>query len=65
MQKMVMGNTVLHLAALTAKNDKILKYLLSAGASVKAITAFEETAFDLASENEILAKNKTNISFLK
>ncbi|MCX2681859.1 ankyrin repeat domain-containing protein [Galbibacter sp. EGI 63066] len=59
------GYTPLHLAAMIAKNDEVLKYLIKLGADKKAITDFEETAFDLASENEILINNKTGIEFLK
>lgn len=59
------GNTALHLAALKAKDDKILKFLLEQGANKKAVTDFEESAYDLAQENELLAKHKVSIEFLK
>jgi ankyrin repeat protein len=59
------GITALHKAALTAKDDTVLKYLLSIGANKEATTSFEETAFDLAAENESLTKNNISVTFLK
>lgn len=59
------GFTALHQAAMTAKDDKVLKYLLSIGADKKIKTDFDETVYDLASENELLRKNKIDIQFLK
>ena len=59
------GITALHKAAMLAKDDAIMKYLISAGAKKEIQTNFNETAFDLASENENFAKQTTTIEFLK
>ncbi|WP_423999214.1 ankyrin repeat domain-containing protein [Maribacter sp. IgM3_T14_3] len=59
------GVTALHLAAMKAENDKLLKFLLTKGADVKSTTDFEETVYDLASENEVLQKGNTSLDFLK
>lgn len=57
------GLTVLHMAAMKAKNVELLKYLLKLGADKGIKTDFEETVYDLASENELL--KSTDIQFLK
>jgi len=59
------GYTALHLAAMKSKNTKIIKYLLSIGADKNIKTDFEESTYDLASENELLQKNNVDISLLK
>ncbi|TYA74354.1 ankyrin repeat domain-containing protein [Seonamhaeicola marinus] len=59
------GNTALLLAAMKAKDDEILKFLLKQGADKTITTDFEESAFDLAKENELLKKHKVSLEFLK
>lgn len=59
------GLTALHKAAMKAQNIDILKYLISIGANKEATTEFDETAYDLASENELLLQQKVSIEFLK
>lgn len=46
------------------ENAEILKFLIANGADPKSTTEFGETAYDLASENELLAKNKVSLQFL-
>ncbi|WP_299667574.1 ankyrin repeat domain-containing protein [uncultured Polaribacter sp.] len=57
--------SALQIAAMTAKDDKIMKYLLNIGADKSVKTDFDETVYDLASENELLQKQSINISYLK
>jgi ankyrin repeat protein len=59
------GMTALQKAALTAKDVSILHYLVSIGARKDMKTEFDETAHDLASENESLMANKISLEFLK
>ncbi len=64
-QKNDKGLTPLHLAAMKAKNEELLSLLLEQGADKKILTSFEESAFDLANENEALSKEGTDLGFLK
>nr|WP_294786216.1 ankyrin repeat domain-containing protein [uncultured Flavobacterium sp.] len=59
------GLTALHRAAMTSKDDAILKYLVEAGAKKDINTEFDETAYALAKENELLTKSNISVEFLK
>jgi ankyrin repeat protein len=59
------GLTALHKAAMISKDDAMMKYLLTIGAKKEPKTNFDESAFDLASENESLSKANVSLSFLK
>ena len=59
------GLTALHKAAMKADDVDVLKYLISIGADKTITTEFEETVYDLASENELLSQKHVAIDFLK
>jgi ankyrin repeat protein len=59
------GLTALHKAAMVAKDDTILKYLISVGAKKEVTTEFDENAYALAKENESLTKSNVSVDFLK
>ena len=58
------GMTALHLAAMKASDDSLLKYLIERGASVTIKTSMGESVMDLAKENEVLSKKKVSLAFL-
>ncbi len=59
------GLTALHQAAMKAEDAEMMKYLISIGADKNIKTDFEETTYDLASENELLQKENVALNFLK
>lgn len=59
------GLTALHRAAMISQDDKLIKYLLSIGAKKDVLTNFDESAYDLANENESFSKNNVSFDILK
>lgn len=59
------GMTPLHLAAMKATDTEILRFLIEHGADKNARTDFDESVYDLASENEILQKQSSELNFLQ
>ncbi|MFY0593144.1 ankyrin repeat domain-containing protein [Roseivirga sp.] len=59
------GQTILHHAAMQAETNDLLKFLIASGADKNIRTEFEESAYDLALENEILSTDSSKIEFLK
>ncbi|MEM9547160.1 MAG: ankyrin repeat domain-containing protein [Bacteroidota bacterium] len=59
------GLTPLHLAAMTSTDEQMLRKLLEYGADPGIKTEFDERAYDLAMENELLKMSEDEISFLK
>jgi len=59
------GLTALHISAMKSTDLEIAKLLISKGADKSIKTPFEETAYDLASENEILQETKIDLTILK
>ena len=59
------GLTALHIAAMKAKDDRLMKLLIASGADHTVKTDFEESVLDLATENELLQQNNIPLTFLK
>src|SRR5690606_38411549 len=53
------GLTPLHLAAMKSKDGSLMQALIAKGADKALLTDFDESALDLARENELLSKNGT------
>tara|TARA_B110000003_G_scaffold200907_1_gene199556 strand:- start:3481 stop:3642 length:162 start_codon:yes stop_codon:yes gene_type:complete len=53
------------MAAMKAKDLEIISFLLKNGANKIIKTDFDESAYDLASENELLNKNNIDLKILR
>ncbi|MEM9528226.1 MAG: ankyrin repeat domain-containing protein, partial [Bacteroidota bacterium] len=60
-----LGLSSLHLAAMKATNPELMDMLLAAGADKTLRTSFNESAYDLAHENELLGKAQVSLEMLK
>ncbi|MCX8212571.1 MAG: ankyrin repeat domain-containing protein [Lewinella sp.] len=60
-----LGLSPLHLAAMKATDPELMDMLLAAGADKTLLTTFEESAYDLAAENELLDNNAVTLDRLK
>lgn len=59
------GLSSLHLAAMQASDNQLITELMESGANKNILTQFEESAFDLANQNEQLTSNNVDINVLK
>ncbi|WKS94737.1 ankyrin repeat domain-containing protein [Riemerella columbina] len=59
------GLTPLHLAAMQSKDMQLIEALLRLGADKNIKTSLDETAYDLAKDNEILGQKLTETAILK
>ena len=59
------GVTPLHMAAMSTNDDSLILALLNSGADKSILTAFKESAYDLATQNELLTKNRIAVDILK
>ncbi len=55
----------LHFAAMQGKDKELMTTLIANGANKELKTEFNESAYDLATENELLKKENVNIQFLR
>jgi len=64
-QKNDINLSPLHLAAMKAKDTKLISILLAYGADKNIRTNFNESPYDMAIQNELLNKEKTDLALLK